>query len=126
VITEEIDMDRPTAEQVEPTPPTLVRAPVQLWLVAILMSVSFGAGFLLQPTADPAPSPPAQLAPAPARIPVAPPLSDAQLEEAELPAGHPPLDATGDDTSDDAGDDAGDVAGDGSDEGASPPGGPVP
>jgi hypothetical protein len=120
VITEENVMDRPTAGQVEAAPPSLLRAPLQLWLVAILMFVSFGAGFLLQPSADPAPSPPSQLAPAPARLPVAPPLSDAQLEEAELPAGHPPLETTGDATGDDAGEDAT------SDEDDSPPAGPVP
>jgi hypothetical protein len=117
VITEETDMDRPNVAPEEPSPPALLRAPVQLWLVAILMSVSFGAGFLLQPPADPGPSPsspPAQLAPPTARTPVAPPLSDAQLQEAELPAGHPPLGTTED------------AAEDATDEGDSPPAGPVP
>jgi hypothetical protein len=98
MIPQEVDMDRPTAPPVEPPASSFLRAPLQLWLVALLMSVSFGAGFLLQPSGAPATPPPAQLAPAqaPARMPVAPPLSDDQLEEAELPAGHPPLSPSGD------------------------------
>jgi hypothetical protein len=99
MIPQEVVMDRPTDPAVEPPAGSLLRAPLQLWLVALLMSVSFGAGFLLQPSDAPAATPPpAQLAPAqaPARLPVAPPLSDDQLEEAELPAGHPPLAPSGD------------------------------
>jgi hypothetical protein len=110
MIPQEVVMDRPTAEPVEPPAGSLLRAPLQLWLVALLMSVSFGAGFLLQPSGAPATPPPAQLVPAqapaqpPARMPVAPPLSDDQLEEAELPAGHPPLSPSDDaDTSSPAG-----------------------
>lgn len=68
---------------------TLLRVPVQLWLVVALMAMSFGAGVLVRTMAEPASSssgPQTQLG---GQI-VAPPLTDQQIEQG-LPSGHPDL-----------------------------------
>lgn len=95
-----------TTTAAPPKEVSLLRTPLPVWLVAILMAVSFLAGFLLQnalpeTTVDPAPAPATFEAP-PLPLEFAPPLRDDQLD-GELPDGHPPVgDAGGTDLEGDA------------------------
>lgn len=69
-----------------------LRLNVELWLVIVIMAVSFAAGLLvgnLGGTTRDEPAPAVEVTPADV-LPVAPPLTEEELQD-ELPPGHPPL-----------------------------------
>jgi len=83
-------MQTTTTQERETTTPfgALLRVPVSLWLVVVLMAMSFGAGVIVKTISEPTTS--AVTAPA---LPtdfstIAPPLSDDQIAGG-LPEGHP-------------------------------------
>lgn len=68
----------------------VLRVPVHLWLVIVLMAMSFGAGVIVRTMAEPVA---AQVAPQglpQSGFPVAPPLTDQEIQQG-LPTGHPGL-----------------------------------
>lgn len=74
----------------------VLRARIELWLVVLFMALAFGAGVLVTALyeEEPAPQPVVGLQ-QPGSFPIAPPLSDEQLQQG-LPPGHPDIDgATG-------------------------------
>jgi hypothetical protein len=83
-------MQTATTQDRETTTPfgALLRVPVSLWLVVVLMAMSFGAGVIVKTISEPTTS-----AVTPTTLPtdfstVAPPLSDDQIAGG-LPEGHP-------------------------------------
>jgi hypothetical protein len=91
---------------------TPARVPVQLWLVVVLMAMSFGAGVIVKTIAEPAGSAvvPTQQVPG---ITLAPPLTDQQIEQGALPSGHPDLSGS----TSGAGNGSGDGSGNGANQG---------
>jgi len=73
----------------------VLRARIELWLVVLFMALAFGAGVLVTALyqEEPATQPIVGVQ-QPGSFPIAPPLSDEQLQQG-LPPGHPDIDATG-------------------------------
>lgn len=69
----------------------VLRARIQLWLVVVFMALSFGAGVLVTALyqAEPATQPVVGVQ-QPGSFPIAPPLTDEQLQQG-LPPGHPDI-----------------------------------
>ena len=70
-----------------------LRVPVHLWLVIVLMAMSFGAGVIVRTMAEPVPSQAIPQTVLPSQY-LAPPLSDQQIQNG-LPSGHPGLSGAG-------------------------------
>lgn len=67
----------------------LLRVPVSLWLVVVLMAMSFGAGVIVRTIAEPTGQ---QAVPSSQFSQIlAPPLTDQQISQGTLPSGHPDL-----------------------------------
>jgi uncharacterized membrane protein YgcG len=73
----------------------LMRTSVSLWIVVVMMAMSFGAGVIVKAIAEPADAPIATttLPTNPGQI-VAPPLTDEQIAGG-MPSGHPDLSEDG-------------------------------
>lgn len=70
-----------------------LRVPVHLWLVIVLMAMSFGAGVIVRTMAEPVPSQAVPQTVLPSGY-LAPPLTDQQIGQG-LPSGHPTLSGGG-------------------------------
>jgi hypothetical protein len=71
----------------------LLRVPVSLWLVVVLMAMSFGAGVIVRTLAEPTSQ---QAVPSSQFSQIlAPPLTDQQISQGVLPSGHPDLSELG-------------------------------
>jgi len=72
----------------------VLRARVELWLIVVFMALAFSAGFAVGAMSDPTPASQAtvEVGTVP-EFPIAPPLSDEQLQTG-LPSGHPDVPAT--------------------------------
>ena len=68
----------------------VLRVPVHLWLVIVLMAMSFGAGVIVRTMAEPVVEQVAPPVQPQAGYPVAPPLTDEEIQQG-LPTGHPGL-----------------------------------
>lgn len=66
----------------------MIRARVELWMVVLIMAMSFGAGVIVRTIAEPPAAPAALPLTAPGQFQVAPPLTEEQIT-AGLPEGHP-------------------------------------
>lgn len=74
---------------------SVLRARIELWLVVLFMALAFGAGVLVAALyQEEPPTQPVVGVQPPGSFPVAPPLTDQQLQQG-LPPGHPDIGATG-------------------------------
>lgn len=73
----------------------VLRARIELWLVVLFMALAFGAGVLVTALYEQEPATqPVVGVQQPGSFPVAPPLTDQQIQQG-LPPGHPDIGATG-------------------------------
>jgi hypothetical protein len=73
----------------------VLRARIELWLVVLFMALAFGAGVVVAALyqEEPATQPVVGVQ-QPGSLPIAPPLSDEQIQQG-LPPGHPDIGVTG-------------------------------
>lgn len=68
----------------------VLRLRVELWITVVFMALAFGAGMAVGVVSQPETAPVTATSVSGGTFPVAPPLTDQQLEQG-LPAGHPDL-----------------------------------
>jgi hypothetical protein len=73
----------------------VLRIRVELWVVIVFMALAFGAGIVVTAMYDESPEPVVGVQQPVGQVPIAPPLTDQDIEGG-LPSGHPDIDdATG-------------------------------
>jgi uncharacterized membrane protein YgcG len=75
----------------------ILRVRIELWIAVVCMALAFGAGLAVSLVAQPGTTPVVATTDTGATIPLAPPLTDQQIQQG-LPPGHPELGGGGSST----------------------------